>query len=832
LCFVAGLLVLFLATTGKQQPCQGEGKNGGGDSIYFHNGTMMPYPGHLWLKFLPPAAPLREPIIFPQERFLAESKHRRATVIALGVATLLLVLILGALNAFRLSFLHPDSSGQIFLFTSLSVIVFLLFVTLLILLLRNILKMLADERSRVLGSRLRSRMLIGAVLLSFAPALFMFLFSFLLMNRSIDRWFSQPVAELRDNSTRIALELAHYVSLNARSEAESLARSPSFEQHYESADQPLLLDEIRTHRITLQGGFAIVYRDGAPVAQYQLPQPPQLAVVRGWLDDDKTREISKPEAFTTAALHAAQRTDEPILAVGNNQYAVGDATIDGGGLIVVGLPMPAGLSTTVEQIRSGASQYWILYRERRSIRSTYLLLLLLLTTLVFFASSWLALYLSKQITRPVEALADAMNAIGEGQYEQRVTVSATAELGELVRSFNHMASDLEESRRLADSSASQLSAANFTLESRRKELETILETIPSGVVTLDSECSILQANRAFVDLVSPHQSRILTGVPLKSLFASEVASELSVLERRAQRMGLASTEFEMPSSAGVLSLTATISALDLGTVKRGSILVIEDVTEFLRAQRQLAWKEVAQRVAHEIKNPLTPIALSAERIRRHLDRNLPESPSVIRRCVDVILSSVESMSTLVDQFAVLAEFPAAQPKPSDLNAIIESAVMLFHGRLESIRIEQRLARDLPAVMADSQALKRALANLIDNAAEAMENSLLRVLSIETRLSENPGMAELVLADTGHGLTGEMRERLFLPYVSTKQRGTGLGLAIAAKIVQEHHGAIRAENNSPAGARFILELPLAETSNGTNGHKTAEAVFPLHAGSGE
>jgi two-component system, NtrC family, nitrogen regulation sensor histidine kinase NtrY len=752
--------------------------------------------------------------------------------VALGVATLLLVLVLGALNAFRLGFLHPNSSGQIFLFTALSVIVFLLFVTLLLLLLRNILKLLADERSRVLGSRLRSRMLIGAVLLSFAPALFMFLFSFLLMNRSIDRWFSQPVAELRDNSTRIALELAHYVSLNARAEAESLARSQSFSQHYESGDQSRLLDEIRTHRITLQGGFAVVYRDGVPVAQYQLPQPSQPAMVRAWVDDDNTNKSSPFEDFTAAALTAAQRTDEPILAVGNNEYAVGDATIDSGGLIVVGLPMPAGLSTTVGQIRTGTSQYWTLYRERRTIRTTYLLLLLLLTTLVFFASSWLALYLSKQITRPVEALADAMNAIGEGQYEQRITVSATAELGELVRSFNHMASDLEQSRRLAESSASQLSAANLTLESRRKELETILETIPSGVVTLDSECSILQANRAFLDLVAPHQPRNLTGVPLKSLFAPEVASELSVLERRAQRMGLASTEFEMPSSGRVLSLTATISALDLGTVKRGSILVIEDVTEFLRAQRQLAWKEVAQRVAHEIKNPLTPIALSAERIRRHMDRNLPESPSVMRRCVDVILSSVESMSTLVDQFAVLAEFPAAQPKPSDLNTIIESAVMLFQGRLENIRIEQRLARDLPLVMADAQSLKRALANLIDNAAEAMENSLLRVLSIETHLSENPAMAELVLSDTGHGLTGEMRERLFLPYVSTKQRGTGLGLAIAAKIVQEHHGAIRAENNSPAGARFILELPLAENGNGANGHKTADIALPLHAGPGE
>jgi PAS domain S-box-containing protein len=754
---------------------------------------------------------------------LVESKHRRATVVALAAATLLLVLLLSALNAFKLSFLHPVSTGQIFLFTALSVIVFLLFVMLLILLLRNILKLLADQRSRVLGSRLRSRMLIGALLLSFAPALFMFLFSFGLMNRSIDRWFTQPVAELRDNSTRIAVELAHYVSLNARAEAESLARSPSFTEHYENADRPRLLEEIRTHRITLQGGFAVVYRDGFPVAQYQLPQSSQPPVVHAWLDDNEGEKSSAFPDFTTAALKAAQRTDEPVLTVGDNQYAVGDATIGDGGLVVVGLPMPAGLSSTVAQIRNETTQYWTLYRERRSIRSTYLLLLLLLTALIFFASSWLALYLSKQITRPVEALADAMNEIAEGQYDQRVTVSATEELGELVRSFNHMASDLEQSRSRAETSASQLSAANLTLEARRKELETILETIPSAVVTLDSERSILQANRAFLNLVTPHQPRHLTGSQLASVFAADVAAQLTLLERRAQRMGIAATEFEMPTSAGRLSLTATISVLDLGANKRGSILVIEDVTDFLRAQRQLAWKEVAQRVAHEIKNPLTPIALSAERIRRHMDRNLPESPGVIRRCVDVILSSVESMSTLVDQFAVLAQFPAAQPKPADLNAIVESAVMLFHGRLDNIRIEQRLSRELPPVMADSQALKRALANLIDNAAEAMQNSLLRVLSIETCLSENHGMAELVLADTGHGLTDEMRERLFLPYVSTKQRGTGLGLAIAAKIVQEHHGAIRAENNSPAGARFILELPLAENGSATNGHKTDSAI---------
>ncbi len=404
-----------------------------------------------------------------------------------------------------------------------------------------------------------------------------------------------------------------------------------------------MLDEIRMHRITLQGGFTIIYRDGVPVTQYQLPQPSQPATVRGWLDDENDSATSQTEPLATTVLRTAQRSDEPILTIGETEYVVADTALPEGGLVVIGLPLPAGLSATAQQIRAGANQYWALYRERRSIRSTYLLLLLLLTALVFFSSSWLALYLSKQVTRPVEALADAMDEIGEGQYGTRVTVSATEELGELVRSFNHMAADLEQSRALAETSAAQLSAANLSLEARRKELETVLETIPSSVVTLDPDRSILQANRAFFRLAGTPRADTLAGVPLDSIFPPEIGAELAFLERRAQRMGIAATEFEMPSAAGPLSLTATVALLDLGNNRRGSILVIEDITEFLRAQRQVAWKQVAQRVAHEIKNPLTPIALSAERIRRHMDRNLPDSPGIIRRCVEVILSSVESM---------------------------------------------------------------------------------------------------------------------------------------------------------------------------------------------
>jgi PAS domain S-box-containing protein len=747
---------------------------------------------------------------------LGETKHRRTTLILLGTVVFVLLLLLIALNAFNVRALTPHTTGQIFLLTSLSVLVFLLFVTVLVLLLRNLIKLLAEQRSQVLGARLRTRMFVGALLVSLVPALFMFLFSFLLMNRSIDRWFSQPALDVRDDSTRIATELSHYASLNARAEAESMARSQGLSAALSSGNPQAILEEMRDHQITLQGGFAVLYRDSAPVAAYQLPQQAQKAEVHSWLNDEEPQEIDRSQPLAGAILKAAQRSDEPMLVVGDSEYALGSASLPGGGVVVAGLPMPAGLNEIMANLSTGTSQYWALYRQRRLIRMTYFLLLLMLTALVFFASSWLALNVSRQMTGPLEALADATVEIGKGRYSHRVTAEATAEMAELVRSFNHMAADLEQSRILAETSARELSEANLAIESRRKELETILETIPSGVVTLDASWHIVLGNRAFAELIRLDGQPDLAGVSLDSLLPPDFTEELNRLERRARRMGIASSEFELNAPRGAVSLSVTLAALDPHNGQsRGSILVLEDLSDFLYAQRQAAWKEVAQRVAHEIRNPLTPITLSAERIRRHVERAAPESPGVIRKCCDVILGSVESMRTLVGQFAALAEFPVAHPQPSDLNAIVESAVMLFEGRIQGIRLEKHLDLDLPPVMADPEALRRALANLIDNAAEAMRDSLLRVLSIETGAGERHGMAEIVVADTGPGITDDMRERLFLPWFSTRQRGTGLGLSIVAKIIQDHGGSIRAENNAPAGARFIIELPLAET----NGDRT-------------
>ena len=417
--------------------------------------------------------------------------------------------------------------------------------------------------------------------------------------------------------------------------------------------------------------------------------------------------------------------------------------------------------------------------------------------------------MSKQITRPVEALADAMDEIADGKYDHRVALVTTGEMGDLVRSFNHMAADLEASRQLAESSSAQLTAANLAIEERRRELETIVETIPSGVVTLDGSGIVLQANRAFAVLMGQHEDAGLRGEKLDSLLPPECVDDLAGVIRRGQRMGAASTEIEFHARGRTMHLAVTSARLELAHGRQGTVLVVEDTTELLRAQRQLAWKEVAQRVAHEIKNPLTPIALSAERIGRHLDRSQPDSPTVIRKCSEVILGCVGTLRTLVDQFSALAQFPAPQPRACDMNQVAEEALALFAGRLDGITVTRDLEPGLPMVLADPEAIRRALANLIDNAAEAMQGSLLRVLGIRSALSEDGAAVEITVSDTGHGLTDEIRERLFLPFYSTKQRGTGLGLSIAAKIVQEHGGSIRAESNSPKGARFLVRLPLME-----------------------
>jgi len=736
-----------------------------------------------------------------------DSRWRPVAFYAAGV--LLFFALLGALQAFNTSnvhFLNPETAGETLIFTGLTGLAFLLLLLLLMLLLRNVLKVYAGQGSIGLGARLRSRMVLGAVLIALMPAAFMFLFSYQLMNRSLDRWFSPNTSQMREDSTRVVQELAQYVASNARGEAESMAVSGAADSSSDAIQAVL-----SSHRITLDGGFAIVYgKDRRVLTSFQAPQESSPATLLPWLDEGQPKKaVSLHGPLSDNLLAAAQRSDVLVINVAGGEFALGMAATASGKTVVTALPMPQGLSQTAMRIRSGSATYSELFRARNRIRTTFFLILLLITVFVFFLSVWLALFLSKQITRPVEALGVAMVEIAAGKYDHRVELAATGEVGELVRAFNHMAADLDTSRQLAESSSAQLTAANLAIEERRRELETIVETIPSGVVTLDGTGTILQSNRAFAALMGRRVDLGLGGEKIETLFPAECADDLAGAIRRSHRMGAAFTEIVVHAGDRSMHLAVTSARFELTHGRPGTVLVVEDTTELLRAQRQLAWKEVAQRVAHEIKNPLTPIALSAERIGRHLDRSQPDSPAVIRKCSEVILGCVGTLRTLVDQFSALAQFPAPQPRACDMNQVAEQALALFAGRLDGITIQRDLEPGLPLVLADPEAIRRALANLIDNAAEAMQGSLLRVLGVSSSLSEDGTSVEVQVSDTGHGLTDEIRERLFLPFYSTKQRGTGLGLSIAAKIVQEHGGSLSAESNSPKGARFLLRLPLLE-----------------------
>jgi two-component system nitrogen regulation sensor histidine kinase NtrY len=728
---------------------------------------------------------------------------RRKAVITLGAGAFLLLAILVSQASFNLKFISPDSNEQLLFFAGLSGLIFFAFVALTVVLGRNLLKLYAERRQGVAGSKFRTRLVVVSLLLSFLPVIAMFWFSYGLMNRSIDKWFSQPVEEVRADTAAMSALLFDYAGQNAASEAASIAQSAEFRNAFIAKRFSDVEEELREHIPTLQGGFVLALTNGTAAVSLNTPAR--------WSDmQDKL------------PLQAAIRGEHPHFQWGQTDYILAASTLPDGELIVA-MPLPPKFAQTAKQIQESQRRYIELAAKRKLFRRTYIGFLLLLTVVVLFASTWLALLLSKLVNRPVAALAAGTEAISKGQLDYRVDISATDELAELVQSFNSMAEQLESSRRQIDSSSRDVRSANEALERRRRYIETVLESLPTGVISIDTSRRITLANAAFSRLFYVERSEYLNpaalmNLPLQEALPADVLADLEPLLRRADRMGITAANMELTLPRAKLNVAITVSALRHAAEGVGYVLVFEDLSDLLRAQKQAAWREVARRVAHEIKNPLTPIALSAERIHRHLTRgHAPDAASVdmILSCAETIEDAVETVRALVDEFSVLARFPASRPQPASLNKLVDGALTMFNGRLDGINVRTELAQDLPAVMADPEAIKRAVANLVDNAAEAMQDAILKEITISTSLLASRDAVELVVSDTGQGVSRDVKERLFMPYFSTKQRGTGLGLAIVSRIVEDHHGSIRVEENKPVGSRFVIELPVAFETTSTS-----------------
>jgi len=729
----------------------------------------------------------------PKKREPLGDRHRRTLILVLAIAIFLLFALVFSQQAFNLT-LRPTTSEQTLIFAALSILVGLLLIALSFVLVRNLVKLYTERRTGKLGSKFRTRMVLGALALSFTPVIFLFTFAFGLMNRSIDKWFSHPVEELRQDSGEIARQLSAYAAENARVEAASIAAVPETQRAFNTGNFSSVMTEFRRRESTFQGGFALALVDDAAVASFHAPE--------AWVFLKQKLPLSQ---FNAA---------HPVpLKLDGREYLLGSARVGDSGQILVAMPLPPQFTATLQQVEANQRMYFELARQRKLLRWNYIELLLLLTVLVLFAATWLALYLSKLVTRPVAALAEAMQEVSRGHLDYRVDMVAQDELGQLVASFNRMATELEANRRQLEASGHDLANANVALEQRRRHMETILESIPTGVLSLDANRSATHSNDAFSRIFGRDDEHHppTPGASLRDIFPADAVADLLHLLRKADRMGTTTSQMEVVMNRTSLTLAVTAASLHHRGERQGYVVVFEDLSDLLHAQKQAAWREVARRVAHEIKNPLTPIALSAERIRRHLERGeQPDAASlaIIAGCAQTISGAVETVRALVDEFSTLARFPASRPRPANINAIVNEALGMFNGRLDGIEIRALLAPDLPAVLADPEAMKRALANLVDNAAEAVQDSMVKEVQISTALAGTRDAVEVVIADSGHGISQELKEKLFLPYFSTKGRGTGLGLAIVSRIVEDHHGSIRVEENSPVGARFIVELPVA------------------------
>jgi len=671
-------------------------------------------------------------------------------------------------GSFRLSNFGPSNAGQTFIFWAISTLIFILMVTVGWILAREFIKLYVARQAQRLGSRIRTKLVVGAMLLSCVPVFFLVLWSYEVLNYNLKAWFTNPVDNQVEVYKKAARALELEIQQRLRVQAVLLAAQPETSQVLAGGPVTPGALEIFAKEQGLESA-AILAASGTPLATWG------LYPARG--QDAHTEVVRVP--LRNGSIELAAR-----------------------------IPLDAAQQLT--EIKKFSDDWAQIVGNRRDYRTLYIMLMVLITLFVLFVATWLARILANRISTPITAILEAAGEVRRGNLRHRVTVRAEDELALLVTGFNQMTEALESS--------------GIELDRRRRFTEAILESIPTGVISIGSDGSIQHVNRALAKIFPGGQTAKATR--LEDLFSREDTTEIRYLMKRARRTGLASRQLELRTDSRKIHLAVTVSALE-SKLTSGFVVVLEDTSELLRAQKAAAWHEVARRVAHEIKNPLTPIALSAERIGRQLDRlELPPGTArIVYECAATITKSVESVKTLVDEFSQFARFPSAQPVRSDLNEVVGEALAVFQGRLDGISIRTSFAPNLPPVNVDREQFQRVVVNLVDNAAEAMQDSLVKTLYIATQA----GVAEtveVVVADSGAGVSSDDKEKLFLPYFSTKNRGTGLGLAIVSHIVTEHNGTIRVEDNQPSGARFTVELPAMLESDAAEllaGRQAAGAV---------
>ena len=752
------------------------------------------------------------------------TRGRAARWVLVGIVAFLLAVI-AAQQLFNLgAVLPPETGSDTLLLYALSSLNFAAFVVFSFILLRNLLRLRRERHDRQPGAKIQTRLLVYFIGLSLLPIAAMATFSYLFLNRSVEKWMGRLPENIVE---RVREQQREHLAVQNRDLHETTTLVAAMIKEKPQSEWQATLDRlILTGEIT---AVEIVSGDGVVAAHSETTVP-----------DSQRAELNS--LLQSARGPIAQSDDAFANGKGFDLMAV---PLTGPWRLML-VPHRRSDTDVNDTIAGSQREYQHLLQTQRKVRLLGMSTLGLMTLLLLFASTWVAIHLARGFAAPIRSLAEASKEVARGNLSHRVDRIADDELALLADSFNQMTAELETNRRDLETGAGALRDKNLALEERRNYIETVLESLSTGVVSLDRGDCVTTINTAAISILKLNERPSVTA-KLTNVLNSDDATVLERLLRRARRAGRAAEQSQLtrgPGGAIPVALTAT-ALRGTDNDSRGVVLVIEDLSELLAAQRAAAWSEVARRIAHEIKNPLTPIQLSAERIARNfrvrapsgsegakVSQNVPweadvpangdnpngsglptdnreELARVVEECTTSITREVAGLKALVDEFSRFARMPPPRLEPADLNEVVRQTAQLYSERLDGVELRLFLDDVAPQAMIDIDQLKRVFVNLTDNALEALASmSDERCLTIRTKHDATRDLLIASVEDTGEGIpSGDLR-RLFQPYFSTRGRGTGLGLAIVSRIINEHGGRVYAEANTPRGARFVIELPIS------------------------
>ena len=692
---------------------------------------------------------------------------------------------------------------------SLIGLIIILLLLLVFLILRNVVKLVFERKKKVLGAKLKSKLVLAFISLTLVPTVLLFVIAIQFITSSIENWFSIQVEGSLQESLVVAQVYYQDQAGNALYHARHMSQAVTQQRMLDKGNQALLAGYLQAKQAE--------YNLGAVELSYpQFTSPllirsPNLASVSFPPLESKVLQEALRGKETTKIQSVGQgdliRGLVPVFSPQNPKEVIG--------VLVAVYFVPQSLVSRVTQISTAFEDYKQLNALKNPIKFSYLGILSLVTLLIVFLATWFGLFLAKGITEPMQKLVEGTQKIVKGNLDFAIPKSSGDEIGTLVDSFNQMTRDLKSSKSQVEKAHADLSKSNLELEQRRRYMEVVLRDVGTGVISLDSTGRIRTINRSAEKILGIEAAQVV-GKAYTDLLQGEylrLADELVRAVNRAENHSI-TRQIKLRVRIEMLTLLVKVAILrDEEERYLGMVVVVDDLTQLQKAQRAEAWREVARRIAHEIKNPLTPIQLSAQRLRKRYLNQFGQDGVIFDECTKTIITQVEELKNLVNEFSSFARMPAANPTPNPLNDIIREATVLHEEGHKNIRFEFKPDDRIPVFNLDKEQIKRVMVNLLNNAVAAVDAVAGKdgggQILIESQLDPLMNLARVEVADNGCGVPPEDKPFIFEPYFSTKPSGTGLGLAIVNTIISDHHGYIRVKDNLPRGSRFIIELPIKQ-----------------------